>query len=165
MIYIINKNKHYSNNIIPILTCKNIIKGTFKFIGDIYYEDSSKNINTNKLFGFSDNWYHHWDSLRIGWRVPLINKNQVIQNIELMSIIYNNGNRIIKPLLFINPNIEYKFELGVKGNKYYIEIDGYYFEFDRNSEYNFIRYILKPYFGGNDKTKKQFKIEIKHKFI
>jgi len=164
MIYTIKEGNHYSNKLLPVFTCKNSIEGTFKFIGDIYYKDSSKNKNTNKLFGLSDNLYHHWDSVRIGWRVPIINTSNIIQNIELMGIIYNNGSRTIKPLLFIQPNIEYEFYIEIEKDKYILEIDGYYFEFDRDSEYNFIRYLLKPYFGGSDKSPKDFKIEINYKF-
>ncbi len=149
---IIKKGNHISNYI-PKITFSNKIKGFVTFEGDFSYS-IDKQKDTNKLIGLSDNWSHHKDSIRIGWRW-----NKKNECIELMSILYSDGNREIKPLLLLpnNNNVTINYEVEILPEHYSITINGSNFLIDRTSSWNFIRVILQPYFGGTTVAPKDFK--------
>jgi len=98
MIYIIDKGKHRST-LIPTFTIKDSINGVFTFI-DGYKYLIEKQKDSNKLIGLSDNWSHHIDSVRIGWRYNL----KYPDMIEIVGIVYNNGERIIFSITHVQPN-------------------------------------------------------------
>lgn len=159
MVFQIKKGCHRSR-LIPSITTSTKISGKFKLIGDFSYE-IQKQKDTNKLFGISDNIHHHIDSVRIGWR-----SNNVTNLVELMCIIYKNKKRDIFHLCYVETNIFYDFEIEILEDFYSVKIrnrnSGFYVEclYPRESNWLFIRYLLYPYFGGEESSPKDFKIEI-----
>lgn len=154
---VIKKGKHISNYI-PKLTFSNKISGYVTFEGDFSYS-IDKQKDTNKLIGLSDNWSHHKDSIRIGWRWNT--KNECI---ELMSILYSGGQREIKSLKLLykedDKDITIEYEVMILPKYYSIKIDGCNFLIKRTSSWNFIRVILQPYFGGTTVAPKDFNFVI-----
>lgn len=149
MVFTIRKGKHRSWWI-PILTARRKIEGTFKFLGDVSYKDS---IDTNKLFGLSDSFYHRKSSIRLGWRFK--------RGLELMVIIHNKFETVISSLGYIESDKQYPFKIEIRDDEYYVEVDGRVYTHSRNSKWWFLRYYLFPYFGGKQKAPKTFKIKIK----
>jgi hypothetical protein len=151
----IKKGNHYSNRWwLPSFTFRSEISGSFKFCGDFNYT-IQKQGDTNKLVGVSDNfWGHHKDSLRIGWRYYK-------GSLELMAIVYNDGKRTITKLMDAQENELYSYAIYLTRGLYWIELKDASFNFKRTSNYSFLRYILKPYFGGETKAPKNFKFELK----
>lgn len=149
----IKKGNHYCNKWFPSFTFKSKISGSFKFIGNFYY-DIEKQEDTNKLVGLSDSLFgHHRDSIRIGWRY-------FKDNIELMAVIYRKGKRTIVKLSETTTEKTNTYLIDANRDSYVVIVNGQYWFFDRTSHYNFLRYKLKPYFGGTTKAPKNFKFEI-----
>lgn len=134
---------------LPELVLKNTIKGFVLFNGDFSYK-IDKQEDTNKLFGFSDGWHHHQDSIRLGWRY-------YNDELEIMTITYSNGKRNIKHLTYIESNTTYSFSIQIKGNEYIVNFGSSETIINRTSKWVFLRYVLKPYFGGSTKAPKDFK--------
>ena len=70
MVYLIKKGCHRAGWFFG-LTQKNRISGKIKFLGDVSYRMPLQK-DTNKIIGLADNWHHHKDSCRLGWRWNLI---------------------------------------------------------------------------------------------
>lgn len=154
----IHTGKHFCNRILPKFTFKDILRGTFKLEGDFSYSIPLQK-DTNKLVGLSDAWHHHIDSVRIGWRW-----DPKMERVQLMAIIYSNADRTITPMEYIDTNKEYTFNIMilsdpyVKQRLYVIYINQTRYEYYGDSSYDFIRYILFPYFGGKQEAPRDFKI-------
>ena len=151
----IKKGSHISN-FFPKLTFSKKINGFAKFEGDFSYE-IDKQKDTNKLVGLSDNWSHHMDSIRIGWRWN--SKNECI---ELMSIVYRGGKREIEHLLFLEKkeDVTISYEIEILPSNYRISINGSSFLFERKSTWSSLRVKLQPYFGGTTVAPKDFKFDL-----
>ena len=161
MIYTIKPNSHYSS-IIPKIVCKNYIKGTITFLNDVEYQITRQG-DTNKLIGLSDNWSHHKDSIRLGWRYYKGKR-------QIMTIAYVKGKRSISYLCDFEVGVEYHFLIYISNSIYFVEFRKYepfvFFEPElyksiyRQSTWKYPRLLLKPYFGGKEKAPKEFKIKI-----
>jgi hypothetical protein len=150
----IKKGNHYST-IIPHLKFGRTVAGTVKFIGDFFYELSpEKQSDTNKLIGLSDNWSHHKDSIRIGWRC-----NDKIGKFQVMAIVYQNGHRTIKLIDEFAPNKQYFFQVSITNKNYIVIFNDKSIVFDRFSMWIGPRVILQPYFGGTEVAPKDFNFE------
>ena len=154
----IKKGNHYANSwwFPPFITLSNNIKGTVKFNSDFEY---NSNGDTNKLIGLSDNWHHHKDSIRLGWRW-----NNTLDCLEIMIIKYSKSIREISLLKRINKSDltkKHDFEIIIEKENYLISFSGETKTLKRDSKWSFLRVILKPYFGGKDKAPKDFKFNIK----
>lgn len=152
MIYIIKPNSHYSS-IIPKIVCNNYIKGTIAFLNDVEYEITRQG-DTNKIIGLSDNFSHHKDSIRLGWRYYKGKR-------QIMTIAYVKGKRSISYLCDFEVGIKYSFYIGIFDGFYHVVFHGNFKTIDRRSNWNYTRLLLKPYFGGKQKAPKEFKIKIK----
>lgn len=153
MVYEIKQGKHRSGYFLK-LTCKNKLSGVIEFIDDVSYKiDLQK--DTNKIIGLSDNWHHHKDSCRLGWRWNLIE-----EKIEIMTIVYSRGKRTIKHLCFAEEDKEYQFEIIITRNSYILRFNTDIAIIRRTRRWKFIRSILHPYFGGKTKSPKDFNIKI-----
>jgi hypothetical protein len=151
MIYTIKPNSHYSS-IIPKIVCKNYIKGTITFLNDVEYQITRQG-DTNKIIGLSDNWNHHKDSIRLGWRYYKGKR-------QIMTIAYVKGKRSISYLCDFEIGVEYDFWIGIYDRKYNLSFNGVFASIHRYSTWNYPRLLLKPYFGGKETTNKEFKIKI-----
>jgi hypothetical protein len=157
MIVTIKKNRHtYFKCLRFIFT--NEINLKFKLIGDFTYktefEENQK--DTNKIFGLSDSYFHRINSIRIGFRY-------INNNLELLSYYYNNGQHYSEKIANIESNIEYNINIKILKKNYLIEFNSEKFYYNRTSNWNFIRYLLFPYFGGNETTKKDLKFYLNYK--
>lgn len=167
MKYIIKKGKHYASGFNFALTTKNTIKFSCVFSKNCLY-DKNQLINNddiydiNKLYGVSLSYHHHHKSARFGWRC-IDNKT-----IQIITYTYNNSLRKIedsKILGIVKPNEIINLELYILKNKIkysFINLNSG----EKNSEYfNIkncfpIRYILFPYFGGNNTAPHAMEINI-----
>lgn len=158
MIYNIDKGKHRST-LIPTFTIKDSITGVFTFINGYEYS-IPKQKDSNKLIGLSDNWHHHLDSVRIGWRYNPKFPNMV----EIVGIIYSNSVRSIFAITHVEPNKQHYFSIDILDNYYKIRINKSVVAAKRTSSWDFVRYQLKPYFGGTIPAPEKVSIDIKVKF-
>lgn len=153
----IKKGNHYST-FFPRITFTNRLKGTAEFVGDFSYA-IEKQKDTNKLIGLSDNWFHHLDSIRIGWRW-----NAKRNGIELMSIQYKDSIRDIQFITFLpkeeGESIKFEYELGIQKDNYFIRINQTKVIILRTSKWNSLRVILQPFFGGTTPAPKDFIFKI-----
>jgi hypothetical protein len=138
----------------PKITSGDLLIGSFSFIGDPSYDIGAKQKDTNKLIGLSDNYHHHKDSIRIGWRC-------LNSRIEIMAICYSNSKRTIEHITYVDPNEIIKFIVSIEKDKYVIMVGDVLYTHKRTSKWRFLRYYLFPFFGGNTKAPKDFKIIIK----
>lgn len=153
MVFIIKRGRHRAGWFFK-LTTKNKISGTIKFLGDVsYFIDTQK--DTNKLIGLSDNWHHHKDSARLGWRWNVIERK-----IEIMTITYVRGKRTIKHLCFTEDNDDKDFEIIINKNHYIYRFDKNISIVPRRSRWKLFRYLCWPYFGGKTKSPKNIYIKI-----
>lgn len=155
---VIREGKNYSNRILPMIRCKTI-SGTVKLKGDFSYKiNKSDQLDTNKLIGLSDSINHHIDSIRFGWRW-----NDNVNKLELLYTLYRDGKRYIEPISYIETDKEYDFEVAVDVDKYLLWFDGKYIEVFRSSQWFLPRYVLFPYFGGDEVAPKDFEFEFNFK--
>ena len=149
------KQGNHISNYIPKLTFSNSIKGFVTFEGDFSYT-IEKQKDTNKLIGLSDNWSHHKDSIRIGWRW-----NTKSECLELMSILYSGGKREINSLMLLpkknDVDVTVAYEVAILPKYYSITINGSNFLLKRTSSWCFVRVVLQPYFGGTTVAPKDFR--------
>lgn len=155
MFLTIKKGKHRSNWWLPKLTFKKIIVGRITFLGDHEYDIGKYQKNSNKICGLSDNFFHHMDSIRLGFRW-----NSVIKRIDLVGICYNNGKREIKTITRVDANKEVSFLISIEKDKYLVAVGEEFVSFERSSKWNFLRYYTKLYFGGGSKSPKDLKFRL-----
>lgn len=152
---IIKPGKHYSNRLLPQLKCSRI-SGEVLFESDMEYH-VGKQKDTNKLIGLSDNFLHHQDSIRIGWRW-----NDAHNCLEIMTIRYANKIRTIDHLCYVDDLSGYKkFSIQITKERYIVNFDGVIAIINRSSKWWFLRYVLFPYFGGTDKSPRSFTFTFK----
>lgn len=151
----IKKGRHRSNWWFPRLTFKDSIVGKVTFMCDQEYSIGKYQKDSNKLIGLSDGFHHHISSIRIGFRW-----NSISKRIDLVGICYNNRKREIKVITRVDVNKEINFSVSIEKDKYLVNIDGEFVSFDRSGRWNFLRYTLKPFFGGDSKAPKDLEFKI-----
>lgn len=153
MVYIIRKNRHRAGWFFK-LTWKNKISGKIKFLGDVsYFVDKQK--DSNKIVGLSDNWYHHKDSARLGYRYDPTRKE-----IEIMTISYKKGIRFINHLCYCKDNEDYAYEIIINKKSYIYRFGTDISIVPRLSKWRLPRLVLHPYFGGTQKATKNIYIKL-----
>jgi len=157
VIFKIKKNSHFSGFKLPRLTFSRKLKASITLLGDFSYKcDLVENQKaTNKIIGLSDDYFHQINSVRIGFRY-LNNK------IELMLYYYNNKNHYSIKIGEVICNQEFKIEIEIQDYKYLVKFNDDIFYAPRTSKWNFIRYVLFPYFGGKEKSKSELLFNIKY---
>lgn len=160
----IKKGNHFSNfnlSFFKIFFIKDSINFKCKFDENCVYPHINKDTyDLNKLIGLSDNWSHMDDSVRIGWRC-IDGKT-----IELHLFCHVNGKIDSEYITSVNPNEEFIGHLFIIDNVYCADIIKNTNIrtsrcLSRKSNWRFFRYLLKPYFGGNNKAPKTMNINIK----
>lgn len=157
MIVTIKKNKH-SFFKLPHFTLKKKIILDFKLKGDFTYicDDIKNQKDTNKIFGISDSYYHRRDSIRIGFRY-------INDNIELLAYYYNKGKHYAEKIDNIQCDKEYNLEIYISDKNYHIKYNFNEYIYPRTSKWFFMRYLLFPYFGGEERAKKDLTFKINYK--
>jgi hypothetical protein len=166
MIYKIYKKSHYSwilGFLKPLgITFNHVIKYKIRFNENCLYTlDGSDIWDINKLVGFSTSYSHHIQSCRVGWRC-LDN-----ENIQLVTYCYDGGKRLPETILSsVKPNED--FTITLKNS-----LDHWTFIFYQEGKCRkvhnepkktngwWLKYLLFPYFGGNQKSPHKMTISIK----
>ena len=158
-IFLITRNSHYSFNKIfgCLLSNKLHCKVLFNHTAIYNLKDDEQQYDINKLIGFNTGLDgHHKNSARFGWRW-----NLKLEKLEIFAYVYIQGKRVVKKITDI--------ELNKYHDLYIIDNDDY-FEFFVNKKTVKIskekckmnlRYLLKPYFGGDLKSTRDIYINIK----
>lgn len=158
MVYKIKKGKHKSWYL-PKFIWRNALDFNFQFLSEPSYicEDSDNQEDINKIYGFSDSWNHHKHSIRIGWYY-----DKKYLSCNLVVYYYINGVRNIKHLGEFSINEKINIQIEILDDLYIVrrkEIRLTHL-IPRESRWCFLRYILFPYFGGQEKSPKDFLIKI-----
>lgn len=109
-------------------------------------KDSSKQLDINKLFGFSDcNSHHQSNSARFGWRW---NNNQL----EVLSYCYKNGTRTATHIAYLALNEPYRCHIYLFEDHYELEVEGFPRIIESRADIctRGTYYQLWPYFGGTE---------------
>ena len=155
-LYTIAKGSHRSNK---LSWQKHQIKRLdFKFTFDstaIYKTHNEVNQgDINKLYGLSDNDFHHRNSARFGWR-------WYNDQLEIWAYCYNNGKRVYQKIGEASLNQPHQAALKFNKNKYIFQLNDTTVEMERSSvEPIATGYKLLPYFGGNEKAPHKITIRI-----
>ncbi len=159
MKYHIKKNQHYSQ-LFPRLTKTKNFK--FEFYLDkncLYHLGTPDDSDVNKLFGFSIGLTnHHNNSIRIGWNCQKNNGT-----ISLFAYWYNNKKRNIMYLKDIKPNTFHNCSIEILPYGTLITLDGILYPIDyiTKLKWHYLGFLLKPYFGGNEKAPQNMVLYIK----
>jgi hypothetical protein len=158
MLYTIKKGKH-SCWYIPSFSWKKFRIYRIKFYtGPKYFSTFDENQeDINKICGFSDSWHHHIHSVRIGWYYePKTDLNR------LVIYSYQNRKRIIKTLGSFKVGEYIDIEIEIFKDSYLIKRNdtGIVQILTRASRWWGPRYNLFPYFGGQERADKDYRIEI-----
>ena len=157
--YTIEQGNHYSNGTHIALIESTHIDFKAKFNSSAIYDLGNKSAQTsiNKLYGFSDcNSQHHKNSARFGW---LWNVSK--QQLEIYAYVYLHGNVITHYLgnAIIDQEQDYSIYIGT--DYYNFNFEGNQVQIPRGCNLNNPKYLLYPYFGGNNTAPHQVTIEIK----
>lgn len=112
MIYQINKGSHFSNNllhkILSFFNYKDRMSCYITFNETSLYEEEL-DTNINKLFGFSIG-FHRRNSYRFGWKC-------INGKIHIYSYSYVKGVKIVKEIMIVNINEEYRYIIRINKRK------------------------------------------------
>lgn len=111
-------------------------------------------LDVNKLFGFSDGGGHMKNSARMGWRF-------VNDELELMAYTHYNGKFDFKKICNVNPNVHYECKINCLPDKYEFIVGDNTVYMDRYWLYSGKRYLLWPYFGGDEVAPHDITIKVK----
>jgi hypothetical protein len=156
MIYTIQKGSHRSTWL-PKFTTNTIVNFNFQFLSDPSYivDNQADQEDTNKIFGVSDSWNHHKHSIRLGWRY-----DDKMQQSILSVYYYRDGKHYIQDLGQIEQEKLYYCYISIYKDNYLVGGLGDVVSIPRTSKWWGPRYLLFPYFGGQQVAPKQFKIEL-----
>lgn len=153
--YIIRKGEHYSRPNPFKLTTKSTLRFNAIFDSSCIYKtvDSINQYDINKLYGFSDCGSQHLtNSARIGWR-------WVNNELQLFAFVHNNGAILPETSMgaaAIGSVINCR--ISCKAGFYEFEVNGLIKTLPRNCSGNYTRYILNPYFGGDETAPQNIRI-------
>lgn len=169
MIYTIHKGNHRSWPIIFGLLIHPWMERDVVFDETSEYdlEGTEDDDDVNKLFGFGYiNGGHHEDSARFGW-----NYNKQTGRRRLFAYCYVNGMRIIQEICEVLPHKRFRLLISIYQNNRYVfmvhdgnenwhQVGISEVAFTHNKEF---KYKLGCFFGGNNPSPHDIKIELKRK--
>ena len=153
---LIKKGTHSPFRIPKLLVDCNILSYKVRFTDSCKYTlPPEDQLDVNKLFGIGYFPYHHKNSVRFGWRY---NPEQP-DKMEIMGYWYDNGERMMVSMGFVDFNREYTYEMwmvrGGGNTLHHLKVDMRYknlhLEVLLEGECD-MGYLLRPYFGGNRKA-------------
>ena len=162
-VYTIPEGKHRSGN---FYNTPNDSKIKFDFILDEsaeYISEVPRNqSDINKIYGFSDFGKNHLKySIRLGWRY-----NELTDKIELCWLRHEDGVHKGETIRTIEPNKIYNATIDIETFWYVIIINSDTTKVIRRPKgmWGLVRrYMLYPYFGGNEYAPHNITIKIKEK--
>ena len=120
-----------------------------------YKSKSEENqYDVNKIFGISDGGSHMKNSARLGWRY-------LNDKLELMAFTHNNGVFSFEKICDAQPNFIYNCQINLLIDKYQFIVDNNIVYMDRYKSNTNFKYLLYPYFGGDETAPHNIEIKIK----
>jgi len=155
--FTIREGKHRSTN------ASNFSKDTvfgwnIEFDSSAIYKtvDSLNQYDINKLIGWSDCGTDHMEnSIRFGWR-------WLNDSLEIHWFKHELGEFSFDLIKRVTLEESHYYELTISTWDYKMGVDGTYVHVPRNCVQNKRRYMLYPYFGGNETAPHDIKIKIKN---
>lgn len=117
-------------------------------------KDPQNQYDVNKVFGMSDGGDHKENSARIGWRY-------VGDKIELHAYTHYNGNFDFKKICDIDTEKEYQCQISFLENEYQFIVNGVSVYMPRYKNSDKKKYLLYPYFGGDEVAPHDMILKIK----
>lgn len=131
---------------------------TFTFIltESCKYEsiDPINQYDVNKLYGMSDGGVHTDNSARVGWRY-LNNK------LEIMAYTHYNGNFQFEKICEVEPNNVNSCQISFLDDMYQFNVNNNIVYLPRYKNTSKRKYLLYPYFGGDEVAPHDIEIKIK----
>jgi hypothetical protein len=154
-VFKIKEGKHRSTNKIKYI-CKNSLNFDLMLTESCKYQSKSleNQYDVNKIFGISDEGGHMENSARVGWRY-------LNDKIELMAFIHNNGVFSFEKICDAEPNVVYNCNINLLDDKYEFIINNNIIIMDRYKNNKRCKYLLYPYFGGDELAPHDIEIKIK----
>jgi hypothetical protein len=115
-------------------------------------------LDINKLFGFSDGFNHHKNSIRVGWR-----NNRVQQQIDLFHYQYIDGKRKTEFLCSVPYETPVSIYISAKKKYHITKVIGRDLHIEKLSgrkKRHWFHYFLYLYFGGNLVAPKDMDVSI-----
>lgn len=154
-IFKIKEGKHRSTNKVKTINRDNV---HFELLltNSCEYEtiDPVNQWDVNKIFGFSDGGGHQKNSARIGWRY-------VNNELQLMAYTHYNEDFYFKKICVVNTGVYYDCKINCLPDQYEFIVDGDTVYMDRYWIYSNRRYLLWPYFGGDEVAPHDIEIRVK----
>ena len=159
--YTIKEGNHYSDGhdirANTLSTCHLDFYATFNETA-IYTLEGRHNFDLNKLYGFSDcNAVEHVNSARFGWCF-----NIARNALEIHAYVYNNGTLNYQYIADAVLNEPQSYSIYCVGDHYNFNFNGNLITMPRgHTEQHCARFLLYPYFGGDETAPHQVNIQIK----
>ncbi|WP_128544367.1 hypothetical protein [Larkinella soli] len=161
VVYLIRAGDHYCQQSALVFTPKTTLSFSAKFDNSAIYKSTTtaNQEDINKLYGFSDcDTHHNVSSARFGWNW----KNNALR---IYAYCYVNGQRITKELGVALVNTGFDYKLSIVGNNYVFSFKGRDTVIPRGCTKveSTQRYLLYPYFGGDEVAPHDIRISITEK--
>lgn len=115
--------------------------------GCLYPHINKDSKDLNKLFGFSQGFNHHKNSVRFAWR-----NNPESSKIEIWAYQYNKGEVIKKHICNVDVMEHQEYSIELKDGLAVYRIAGYKVELPFKRPFFKFGFRLYPYFGGQNKA-------------
>tara|TARA_B100000963_G_scaffold176268_4_gene153346 strand:- start:13694 stop:14227 length:534 start_codon:yes stop_codon:yes gene_type:complete len=154
--YVIKKGKHRSGwRYVTSTSNKFNIEVVFDKSAKYTTQDPINQYDVNKLWGVSDCGKHHHDnSIRFGWR-------WLNDSVEILWYRRLAGNFEFEKITSVNIDEVNKMHLSINQNSYELRVNGVIKTVPRPCSQDFKRYMLYPYFGGDETAPHRIEIKIK----
>jgi hypothetical protein len=157
--YLIKKGKHRSNNSRFTVSFANIIEGEAFFEQSCFYlEDGDDKYDISKLIGLSAYYFHHIESVRIGFRTNIIDTNLI----DLFVYAYDDKVRVKEVYICsVAPLERFSFKIEILPDQFVVRVNNTVKTVIRSRNYSSrFKYVLYPYYGGNQKAKRDMHISL-----
>jgi hypothetical protein len=150
MEYLIKKGNHFKSNFTWFpLTLSNTIQGECYFHENCFFiENNEDKYDINKLVGLSSSYFHHIESIRIGFRTNTEN----VGLIDLFLYAYDDKVRLkFDFICSVKPLEKFNYKVQILEDKFVVSVNDIVREAPRTAKNNiWVKYKLYPYYGGNE---------------
>lgn len=154
--YVIPTGSHYSKQSSAQLLIRGKIKFKVRFDSSAIYQTRDKNnqADINKLYGMSDcGNSHQVNSARFGWR-------WYNNRLEILAYSYINGQRQSAFVAHVPLNTYNTYEISFGDASYKFTLNSTSVQLPRSCSAEASGYKLFPYFGGDEQSPHEIKIQI-----
>lgn len=157
--FLIKKGAHSSKPDPFTFTKKSSVRFSAVFDSSCIYKtvDPSNQADINKLYGFSDCGEHHLsNSARIGWRWSN-------DSLRLFGFVHFDGQMLMKEITTAEIGSAIDCIIDCNESSYLFTVNGKSTEMPRACTSANQRYLLNPYFGGDETAPHDIRIQITEK--